>query len=80
VASSIDGRAYRPYWSQRTRLVKLLEEGAIDRDAFAAGIKLRGWCDTLFSRGEGAELGMSRSTGLVRPTMPSSSAPAGYRP
>jgi hypothetical protein len=47
VAPSIDGRAYRPYWSQRTRLVRLLEEGAIDRDAFAAGVKLRGWCDTL---------------------------------
>jgi hypothetical protein len=27
--------------------VRLLEEGAIDRDGFAAGIKLRGWCDTL---------------------------------
>jgi hypothetical protein len=48
VAPSIDGRAHRPYWSQRTRLVRLLEEGAIDRDAFAAGVKLRGWCETLF--------------------------------
>jgi len=48
VAPSIDGRAYRPYWSQRTRLVRLLEEGAIDRHAFAAGVKLRGWCETLF--------------------------------
>ena len=48
MAPSIYGRAYRPYWSQRTRLVRLLEEGAIDRHAFAAGVKLRGWCETLF--------------------------------
>jgi hypothetical protein len=48
VAPSIDGRTYRPYWSQRTRLVRLLEEGAIDREAFAAGVTLRGWCETLF--------------------------------
>jgi hypothetical protein len=48
VAPSIDARTYRPYWSQRTRLAMLLEEGAIDRDAFAAGVTLRGWYETLF--------------------------------
>jgi hypothetical protein len=29
--------------------VRLVEEGAIDRDAFAAGVTLRGWCERLFS-------------------------------
>jgi hypothetical protein len=46
VAPSIDTRTYRPHWSQRTRLTMLLEEGAIDRDVFAAGVTLRGWCET----------------------------------
>jgi hypothetical protein len=46
VAPAIDGRQVHPYWSTRSNLSRLLDEGAIGRDEYAAGVTLRGWCET----------------------------------
>jgi hypothetical protein len=61
----------------------LLEEGAIDRDAFAAGVTLRGWCETLFRglKTQSWDVPIDDgATDLVRPTMSSSPPRAGCRP
>jgi hypothetical protein len=47
VAPAIDGSAYRPHWTLRTQLARLLEDGAIGRDEYSAGTTLAQWCEAL---------------------------------
>jgi hypothetical protein len=47
LAPRIDRGAYRPHWTRRSQLARLLEGGAIGRDEFAAGIRLSDWVETL---------------------------------